>query len=67
MEKIGEESGNLVMMLNIVSNFYDREVGNAVEASISLIETLMIVLLAGVVGFIVISIVLPMFEMLQQF
>lgn len=67
MVKIGEESGNLVMMLNKVSNFYDREVGNAVEASISLIEPLMIVFLAGVVGFIVISIVLPMFEMFQQF
>lgn len=40
---------------------------NAVEASISLIEPLMIVFLAGVVGFIVISIVLPMFEMFQQF
>lgn len=67
MVKIGEESGNLEMMLNKVSNFYDREVGNAVEASISLIEPLMIVFLAGVVGFIVISIVLPMFEMFQQF
>ena len=66
MVKIGEESGNLEMMLNKVSNFMTGS-GNAVEASISLIEPLMIVFLAGVVGFIVISIVLPMFEMFQQF
>ena len=67
MVKIGEESGNLEMMLRKISTFYDREVENAVEGSISLIEPVMIVFLAGVVGFIVISIVLPMFEMFQQF
>ena len=67
MVKIGEESGNLEMMLRKISTFYDREVENAVEGSISLIEPVMIVFLAGVVGFIVISIVLPMFEMYQQF
>lgn len=67
MVKIGEESGNLEMMLRKISVFYDREVENAVEGSISLIEPVMIVFLAGVVGFIVISIVLPMFEMYQQF
>lgn len=63
MLKIGEESGNLEMMLNKISIFYDREVENAVEGSISLIEPAMIVFLAVLVGFIVISIVLPMFDM----
>ena len=63
MIKIGEESGNLEMMLKKISTFYDREVENAVEGSISLIEPAMIVFLAVLVGFIVISIVLPMFDM----
>ncbi|MFW6022181.1 MAG: type II secretion system F family protein [Halanaerobiaceae bacterium] len=67
MVKIGEESGSLEKMLGKISNFYDREVESAVEASISLIEPLMIVFLAVIVGFIVISIALPMFEMYSHF
>ena len=55
------------MMLKKISTFYDCEVENAVEGSISLIEPAMIVFLAVLVGFIVISIVLPMFDMYQQF
>lgn len=63
MIKIGEESGNLEKMLNKITSFYNREVDTAVEGSISMIEPLMIVFLAVIVGFIVISIALPMFEM----
>lgn len=63
MVKIGEESGNLEKMLKKITKFYNREVESVVEGSISLIEPVMIVFLAVIVGFVVISIVLPMFDM----
>ena len=62
MIKTGEESGNLEDMLNRLSDFYDVEVENAIDGSISLIEPVMIILMAFVVGGIVISILLPLFE-----
>jgi type IV pilus assembly protein PilC len=67
MVKIGEESGNLELMLNKITTFYNREVENAIDASIGLIEPAMIVFLSVVVGFIVLSIVMPMFTMMSLF
>ena len=67
MVRVGEEAGSLENMLKKIASFYDREVESSIEGSVSLIEPIIIVLLAVVVGFIVISIVLPMFDMLQQF
>jgi len=62
MIKTGEESGNLEDMLNRLSNFYDVEVENAIEGSISLIEPVMIVIMATVIGGIVASVILPLFS-----
>lgn len=67
MIKVGEEAGSLEQMLKKISDFYEREVEANVEGTISLIEPVMIICLAIVVGFIVISIVMPMFEMFQYF
>lgn len=67
MLRVGEETGAIGDMLNKVSRFYDRQTEAAVEGAISLIEPLMIVLLAVMVGFVAISIVTPMFDMFQQF
>lgn len=67
MIKVGEEAGSLEQMLKKISDFYEREVEASVEGTISLIEPVMIVCLAIVVGFIVISIVMPMFDMFQYF
>jgi type IV pilus assembly protein PilC len=67
MIKIGEEAGSLELMLKKIDNFYNKEVESSIDASISLIEPVMIVFLAAIVGFIVISIVLPMFDMYQYF
>jgi len=63
MIKVGEESGAMSKMLNKVSMFYDREVDRSVEGVVSIIEPVIIVFLAVVVGFVVISIVMPMFDM----
>lgn len=59
---IGEESGNLDEILNKTSAYYDEESSAAIQRLISLIEPLMIVFLAVIVGFIIISIILPIFS-----
>lgn len=63
MIRVGEESGAMSKMLEKVSIFYDREVDRSVEGVVSIIEPVIIVFLAVVVGFVVISIVMPMFDM----
>ncbi|OCL28140.1 type II secretion system protein F [Orenia metallireducens] len=65
MVKIGEETGRLDEMLLRVSGFYEKEVENKVNGMVSLIEPLLIVGLGIVVGGIVLSIMLPMFNMLD--
>ncbi|WP_408956429.1 type II secretion system F family protein [Natroniella sp. ANB-PHB2] len=67
MIRVGEETGNLDGMLEKVADFYEREVEYKVDAMISLIEPAMILILGVVVGGIVISVMLPMFEMIQGF
>jgi type IV pilus assembly protein PilC len=66
MIAIGEETGSLDLMLDKVADFYEKEVENTAERLKSLIEPLMIVLLAGLVGIIVTAIMVPMFEMFNQ-
>ena len=60
MVEVGEETGKLPEMLTKIADTYDEEVDNAVSALTSLIEPLMIVLLAGVVGTIVIALFMPL-------
>lgn len=66
MISIGEATGSLDAMLGKVAEFYEKEVDAATDKLKSLIEPLMIVLLAGIVGVIVISIMVPMFEIFNQ-
>lgn len=61
--KVGEESGSVDKILKKASEFYDSEANFAIEKLTSLIEPMMIIILAFLVGFIVISILLPMFSM----
>lgn len=63
MIKIGEESGSLDDILNKTADFYDDELENAIQTFTSLLEPLMIVVMGVIVGFIIISIMLPMFDM----
>lgn len=67
MLKVGEESGNIEDMLNKISVYYELEVENAIEGSISLIEPVMIIILAVIVGGIVASIILPLFSIYSSF
>ena len=59
----GEESGKLAEVMNDISEYYQRELKNTIRAVTSMIEPLMIVLMGGVVGFIAMSIILPIFKM----
>ncbi|MDT0161912.1 MULTISPECIES: type II secretion system F family protein [Bacillus] len=66
MIAIGEESGSLDEMLSKVADFYEKEVESTTDRLKSLIEPLMIVFLAGIVGTIVTSIMVPMFEIFNH-
>ena len=67
MIEVGEETGNLAEMLDKLANYYEVEVQRTIDGAISLIEPLFIVTLALMVGFIAISVVLPLFEMYAAF
>jgi type IV pilus assembly protein PilC len=66
MVSVGEETGNLEHMLSKVADFYEAEVDAKIKALTSLIEPLMIMFVGGVVGFIVISMYLPIFELYDK-
>jgi type IV pilus assembly protein PilC len=63
---IGEKSGALEALLEKISEFYDQQVKTAVESLTSMIEPLMIGLMGVIVGGIVISIMMPIFEIQKQ-
>lgn len=65
MIAIGEKSGTLDMMLAKVADFYDMEVDNATDQIKSLIEPLMVIILAIAVGGVVASVAVPMFSLFE--
>ena len=65
MIKIGQESGTLDDMLGRTADFYDEEVEVAIQKMTTMLEPLMIVVMAFVIGFIVIAMILPMFDMMN--
>ena len=66
MVDVGEETGQLPDMLLKIADVYDDEVDNAVDAMTSMIEPIMIVLLAAIVGTIVIALFLPMITIINE-
>ncbi|MGK7377893.1 type II secretion system F family protein [Planococcus sp. 1R117A] len=66
MISIGEQTGSLDHMLAKVAEFYEKEVEAETDRLKALIEPLMIVVLAALVGTIILSIMMPMFEMFQN-
>jgi type IV pilus assembly protein PilC len=63
MVAVGETTGALDTMLGKVSEFYEEEVDLAVQAILSLIEPALIVVIGGFVGFVVLALYLPVFDM----
>lgn len=66
MIDVGEETGSLDAMLVKVADIYDAEVENAVDAMLSLLEPLIIIVLGGIIGFIVVALYLPIFTLGDQ-
>ena len=66
MVDVGEETGQLPEMLLKIAEVYDDEVDNAVESLTALLEPIMIVVLAVIVGTIVIALFLPLIEIIKR-
>jgi type IV pilus assembly protein PilC len=62
MVGVGEETGALDTMLAKVADFYEDEVATAVKGLTSLLEPVMIIIVGGIVGFVVISMYMPLFK-----
>ena len=65
MVAVGEESGGLDQMLTKIADFYDEEVNAAVETVTGLMEPIIIVLLAVILGGVLIAMYMPMFSMID--
>ncbi len=63
MISAGEESGKLGEVLDEVSTFYSKQLREAIKTCTSMIEPVMIMLMGGVVGFIAMAIILPIFKL----
>ena len=66
MVRVGEETGELEKMLSKIADFYEDEVDTAVANLMTLMEPILILFLGTVVGGIVISMYLPIFDLINQ-
>ncbi len=65
MIAVGEETGSLDQMLQKVADFYEDEVNAAVKSLTSILEPIMMLGVGGIVGMVVISMYLPIFNMMN--
>lgn len=66
MIKIGEETGSLDDILNKTADFYDEELESTIQTSVALMEPVLIVVMGLTIGFMVVSIMIPMFDSYTQ-
>jgi type IV pilus assembly protein PilC len=66
MIDVGEETGDMDVMLMKIADNYDEEVDVAVQSLLSLLEPLLVVCLGGAVGFIVIALFLPLVKLITN-
>jgi type IV pilus assembly protein PilC len=66
MVGVGEETGALDSMLDKIAEFYEDQVEASVKALTSIMEPVMIIVIGGIVGFIVVSMYLPLFTVYNQ-
>ena len=62
---VGEDAGNLEEMLYKLSDYFDDEIDNTIRGLASLIEPLLIVIIGGIIGVIVVSLYLPIFNLVN--
>jgi len=65
MISVGEETGKLGNMLNKIADFYDTAVGYSVKKLTALVEPVFIIIMGAMVGFIMASMLLPIFDMVK--
>jgi type IV pilus assembly protein PilC len=65
MLKVGEESGSLDEILTKTADFYDEEAEVSLQNMTTMLEPIMTVFMAIIIGFIVISMAMPMFDMVN--
>src|SRR5579872_103636 len=66
MIEVGESTGALPTMLNAVAEFYEEDVQNALTASLQLVEPILLIIMACVVAFVLVSLYLPIFSLGSQ-
>lgn len=62
MIKIGEDTGALEDILNKTADFYDEELDTTIQTSVALLEPMLIIIMGFIIGFMVASIMIPMFD-----
>ncbi len=67
MINVGEATGTLDEMLSKMAQFYDEEVETAVASLLSMLEPIMMIFVGGIVGALIVSMYLPIFNMMQMF
>jgi len=63
MIAVGEESGATSEILFKVADFYDKEIDNTIKNLTSLLEPILIILIGGMIGFIMVSIIKPIYQL----
>jgi len=66
MIEVGESTGALPTMLNSVAEFYEEDVQNALTAALQLVEPALLIIMACIVGFVLLSLYLPIFSLGSQ-
>ena len=67
MIRVGEESSNLKEIFSIMSSYYEEELNSRNQKFLGLMGPILIIIMALIIGFIVLSIALPIFDMVNQF
>jgi general secretion pathway protein F len=63
MATVGESGGNLDEMLNNVSEYYEANVNQRITTFTAMVEPIIILMMGAVIAFVLVSILLPLFEM----
>jgi type IV pilus assembly protein PilC len=66
MVEVGEQAGSLDAMLNKLADFYEAEVATTLKALTSILEPVLMIVVGAIVGAVVISLYLPMFQLFNE-
>ncbi|MFH1783335.1 MAG: type II secretion system F family protein [bacterium] len=62
---VGEETGTIDKLMIKIADFYDRDLDNMIRSISSIIEPILLVVMGGIVGFIAMSLILPMYDIIK--